>query len=94
MELAFLTLLLKDGAQSISGGVAIDNEGFLKTGLPENWGGTNGVNKSVKRGFVFVVPMESAAFSAVGDECIKWGGEHAEIADIHAVEVEETEKST
>ena len=34
MELAFLIPLLKDGADSISGGVAIDHELIFKSGLP------------------------------------------------------------
>ena len=33
MELAFLIPLLKDSADSVSGGVAIDRESFFKTGL-------------------------------------------------------------
>ena len=92
MELAFLTPLLKDGTQSVSGGIAINNEGFFKMGLSEDGGGANGVNESVKRGFVLVIPMESASLSTMGDKCIEWGGEHTEIADVHAIEVEEPEK--
>ena len=34
MVLAFLIPLLKDGANSVSGGVAIDRESFFKSGLP------------------------------------------------------------
>ena len=94
MELAFLTPLLKDGAQSVSGGVAINNEGFIETGLSKNRGGANGVDKSVKRSFVLVIPVVSATFGAVGDECIKWDGEHTKIANVHAVEIEKTEKGT
>ena len=33
VELAFLIPLLKDGADSVSGGVAINRESFFKTGL-------------------------------------------------------------
>ena len=33
VELAFLIPLLKDGADSVSGGVAIDRESFFKLGL-------------------------------------------------------------
>ena len=33
VELAFLILLLKDGANSISGGVAIDGESVFESGL-------------------------------------------------------------
>jgi hypothetical protein len=38
--------------------------------------------------------MESTTFGTMGDECIKWGGKHTEIANVHAIEVEETEEST
>ena len=94
MKLAFLTPLLKDGAKSVSRGVAINNEGFLEAWLSENRSGANGVNESIKRGFMFVVPVESAAFSTMGDQRIERGGKHAKVANIHAVEVEKTEKST
>jgi hypothetical protein len=93
MELAFLTPLLKDGAKSVSGGVAINNEGLFKMWLSKNRSGANGVDESVKHGFMFVIPVESAAFSAVGYECIERGGEHAKVANIHPVEVEKTEES-
>ena len=88
MELAFLTLLSKDGAKSVSRGVAIDNEGFIKTGLTKDRGGTDGVDESIERRFMFVIPVKSAPFCAVSDEGIQRGSEHAEIADIHVVEVE------
>ena len=94
MELAFLTLLLKDGADSVSGGVAINNERLLEAGLSKNRGGAHSIDKSVKRGLVFIIPMKSAPFSTVGDECVKWGGEHAKVADIHAIKVEETKEGT
>ena len=92
MELAFLTPLLKNGTKSVSGGVAINNEGFLEAWLSENGSGANSVDERVERGFVFIIPVESATFSAVGDERIERGGEHAEIANIHSVEVEKTKK--
>ena len=92
MELAFFTPLLKNSAESISGGVAINNERFFEAWLLENRRGANSVDKSVKRGFVFIVPVKSAAFSAVGDKRVEWGGEHAEVVNIHLVEVEKTEK--
>ena len=44
MELAFLIPLLKDGADSVSGGVAIDRELVVKTGLSEDWGGAHSVH--------------------------------------------------
>ena len=94
MELAFLTPLLKNGAESISGGVTIKDKGFLKTWLSKNGGGAYGVNEGVKHGFVFIVPVKLATFSAVGDKRIKRGGEHAEVTNVHSVEVEETEKGT
>ena len=94
MELAFLTPLLKNGAKSISRGVAINNEGFLEAWLSENGSSANDVDKRVECGFMFVVPVESAAFSTMGNQRIERGGEHAKVANIHAVEVEKTEKST
>jgi hypothetical protein len=93
VELAFLTPLLKDGAKSVGGGVAINNEGVFETRLSEDGGGADGVNESVKCGFVFVVPMKSATFSAMGYECVEWGRKHAEIANVHAIEVEEPKES-
>ena len=92
MKLAFLTPLLKDGAKSVSGGVAINDEGFFEAWLSEDRSGANGIDESVKCGFVFVVPVEPAAFSTVGNECIEWGHEHAEVANIHAIKVEKTKK--
>jgi hypothetical protein len=44
MELAFLIPLLKDGAYSISEGVAIDCKSVLKAGLSQNRGGTNRIH--------------------------------------------------
>ena len=44
MELAFLIPLLKDGANSVSGGVAIDRESFFESGLSQNGGGANHVD--------------------------------------------------
>ena len=38
MELAFFTLLLKDGADRVSGGVAINDEWFFKTRLSKDRG--------------------------------------------------------
>ena len=88
VELAFLTPLLKDGAKSVSGGITIDDEGFIKTWLTKDGGGADGVDEGIKGGFVFVFPMELAPFCTMGNEHIEWGGEHTEIANIHAVEVE------
>ena len=54
MKLAFLTPLLKDGAQSVSRGVAINNEGFLETWLSENWSGANSICYAQALGVVVV----------------------------------------
>ena len=43
MELAFLIPLLKDGADSISGGVAINRELVLESGLSQDGGGADSV---------------------------------------------------
>ena len=70
MELAFLTPLLKNGAKSISGGVAINDERFFKTWLTEDGSGANSVHKSIEGRFMFVIPVELAPSSAKGDECV------------------------
>ena len=90
MELAFLTLLLKDGADSVSGGVAIDNEGIFEAGLAEDRGRTNSINKRLKGRFVFIFPVEFATLSAKRDKCIERGSEGAKIPNVHAIEIEET----
>ena len=74
MELAFLTLLLKDGADGVSGGVAIDDKRILEAGLTKDRGCTNGIYKCLKGGFVFVFPMKFATLGAKCDERIKGGG--------------------
>jgi hypothetical protein len=48
VELAFLTLLLKDGANSVSGSVAIHREWVLETGLTEDWSRTDGVDERLE----------------------------------------------
>ena len=94
MKLAFLTLLLKDGTKSVGRGIAINSEGFLEVWLSEDGGGANSVDKGIKCGVVFIVPVESAAFSTVGDKRVEQGGKHAEVANIHAVKVEKAKKGT
>jgi hypothetical protein len=74
VELAFLTLLLKDRADSVSGGVAINGEGLIKTRLTEDRSHTNGVDKHLKGGLVFTFPVEFAAFRAKCNECVEGGG--------------------
>ena len=93
MELAFLTLLLKDGAQSIGGGIAINNEGVLKTWLSENGGGADCVDEGIECCLVLIFPVEFAAFSAVSDKRVKWSSQHAEVADVHSIEIEEAKES-
>ena len=92
MELAFLTPLLKNGAESIGRGVAINDKGFLKAWLSEDGGGANRIDEGVERGFMFIVPVELATLGAVGNERVKRGGEHAEITNVHLVEVEKAEE--
>ena len=87
VELAFFIPLLKDGANSVSGGVAIDRESVLKAGLMKDGGGTNRVHQGVKRGFEFVVPIKLPSPGAVSDERIERCGQHAEITDVHAIEI-------
>ena len=92
MELAFLTLLLKDGTDGVSGGATIDNEGVFETGLAKDRGRTNGIDERLKGGLVFIFPMEFATLSAKRDECVEGGGQSAEVLDIHAIKVEKAEE--
>jgi hypothetical protein len=93
MELAFLTPLLKNGAESVSGGIAINDKGFLKAWLAKDGGGANRIDEGVKHGSMFIVPVELATLSAMGHERVKRGGEHAKTVDIHSVEIEKAKKS-
>jgi hypothetical protein len=73
VELAFLTLLLKDGADSIGGGVAVNYKWIFETWLTEDGSHTNGIDECLKGGFVFIFPMESTALSTKCDERIEGG---------------------
>ena len=90
MELAFLTLLLKDGADSVCGGVAINDEWVFKMWLTKDRGRANGIDEGLKGGLVFLLPMEFTAFSAICDERVKGSGQETEVSNVHAVKVEET----
>ena len=92
MELAFLTPLLKDGAKSVSRGVAINDEWFIEMWLAKDRCGANGVNEGIECGFMFIFPMEFASLCTMGDKCVEWGSEHAEIANIHAIKVEKAQE--
>jgi hypothetical protein len=89
VELAFLTLLLKDGANRVSGGVAINNKRVLETRLAKNGSGANGVDECLEGSFVFVFPVKFAAFRAESHESIEGGGQHTEISNVHAIKIEE-----
>ena len=93
MELAFLIPLLKDGANSVSGGVAIDRESVFESGLPQDGGGANSIHEGVKGGFQFIVPIKLPSFRAEGNEHVKRCGQHAKVANIHAIEIQEAEES-
>ena len=92
MELAFLTPLLKDGAKSVSRGIAINDKGFFEAWLSENGGSAYRINEGIKRSFMFIVPVKPATFSAVGNKCVQRSGEHAKVTNVHPVEVEKTEE--
>ena len=94
MELAFLTPLLKDSTDSISGGVTIDDEGVLETQLMKNRGHTDSIDKGLEGRFMLIFPMEMAPFCAVGDQSIERCGEQTEVVNVHAVEIKESEKGT
>ena len=92
MELAFLTLLLKDGAYSICGGVAVDHEWVFEAWLTKDGGRANGIDKGLKGGFVFVLPVEFTTFGTKCNKRIKRGGEKAEVLNVHAIKVEKTQE--
>ena len=92
MELAFLIPLLKDGANRVSGGVAINRKSVFESGLTKDGGGTNCIHQCIERGFKFVVPVKLPSLRAVSDEHVKRCGQHAKSADIHAIEVQEAEE--
>jgi hypothetical protein len=92
VELAFLIPLLKDGANSVSRGVAINRESVLESGLSQDRGGANRVHKGVERRFKFIVPVELPSSCAVSDERIEGCGQHAEVANVHAIKIEEAEE--
>ena len=94
MELAFLTLLLKDGADSVSGGVAINDKGVLETGLSKDRGGTYGINECLEGRFMFIFPTEFATLGAECDEGIERGGQKTKVPDVHAIKIEETQEGT
>ena len=73
MELAFLTLLLKDGANSVGGGVAIENKWVLETRLAEDWSRTDGIYECLEGGLVFILPVEAATFRTEGDKGVQRG---------------------
>ena len=75
VELAFLTLLLKDGADSVSGGVAIDYKWVLETGLSKDGGHTDGIDERLKRGLMFIFPKKLATLSAKCDEHVEGSGQ-------------------
>ena len=92
MELAFLTLLLKDGANCVGRGVAINDEGVLEAGLAKDRGCTHGIDESLEGSFVFVFPIKFAALGTESYEGIKGSGEHAEVSNVHAVKIEEAKE--
>ena len=92
VELAFLIPLLKDGADSVGGGVAINRESIFKSGLSQDRGGANRVHQGVERSFEFVVPIKLPSLRAEGDERVERCGQHAKIPNIHAIKVQEAEE--
>ena len=92
MELAFLTPLLKDGADSIGRGIAIDDKGVFKLWLMKDRGHTNSIDKGLEGGLVLIFPVKATSFCAMGHQSIKWCGKHTEVINVHSVEIEEPEK--
>ena len=71
VELAFLIPLLKDGANSVSGGVAINRESVFESGLAQDGGGTNRIHEGIKCGLELIVPIKLPSPRTVGDECVE-----------------------
>ena len=71
VELAFFTPLLKDSANCISGGIAINNKGVFETWLSQDQGCANCIYKGLESGFVFTVPMEMATLGAMCHKSIE-----------------------
>ena len=92
VELAFLIPLLKDGANSVSGGVTINRELVLKPGLSQNGGGPNSIYQGVECGFKLIVPVKLPSLGAMSNKCIERCGQHAKIVNIHAIEIQEAEE--
>ena len=92
MELAFLIPLLKDGANSVSRGVAIDRESVFEPGLSQDGGSANRVHQGVECGFKFVVSVKLPPSRAVSDERIKRCGQHAKSTNVHAIKIQEAEE--
>jgi hypothetical protein len=92
VELAFLTLLLKDGADRVGRGVAINNKWVFESGLTKDGSRTYGVHESLKGRLVFVIPVEFAALSAKSHEGVEGCSEHTEVLNVHAIEVEEAKE--
>ena len=92
MELAFLIPLLKDGANSVNGGVAINCELIFESGLSQDRGSAYSIHKGGECYLVFVVPIKLPSFCTMSDKCVKRCGQHAKSTDVHAIEVQEAEK--
>ena len=94
MEFAFLIPLLKDGTDSISGGVAINRELIFESRLSQDRGGANRVHQGVECGFKFIIPIKLPSFRTMSNKGIERCGQHAKVADIHAIKVQEAEESS
>ena len=92
MELAFLIPLLKDGADSVGRGVAINRELVFKAGLSQDQGGAHRINEGIKCCFVFVVPIKLPPFHAVSHQRVEGCGQHAKSTDIHAIKIQEAKE--
>ena len=94
VELAFLIPLLKDGADSVSRGIAINRKLVFEPGLSQDGGGAHRIHKGVECCFVFVIPIKLPSFRAVSYQRIERCSQHAKSTDIHAIEVQEAEESS
>ena len=82
MELAFFTLLLKDGAYSVCGGVAVDHKWVFEVWLAKDWGRANCIDEGVECGFVFILPVELTTLGTKHNERVERGSEEAKISNV------------
>jgi hypothetical protein len=87
VELIFLIPLLKDGANSESRGITVDNELVFELGLTQDGGSADSVNESSERCFMFVIPIKLPSLRTMSYKRVERCGQDAKSTDIHPIEV-------